>query len=122
MASVSVSDSIFIGNSASIYRRRDLQLWRGLSVSGSRIQRQQRDIWGGAIDNWTEGERKLSATVIFSGNSAERDGGAIHNIGPSCSVSVRDSEFSGNSAEYAGGAIFNDEGSGSVSDSEFQRQ
>ena len=67
---------------------------------------------GGAIHNEFDGASVTVTNSVFSGNTSDVDGGALHNEGI---ASVSDSKFENNSATNFGGAIRNERGTAQLS-------
>ncbi len=115
MGAITVSGSLFSGNSAGVGGAVDI--WGHLTVSDSEFK-DNSAARGGAIH--TSGSTLIMTDSTLSGNSASDSGGAIATFNWAGGlVSATDSVFSGNSARIRGGAIFAS-GTIRISDSEYR--
>lgn len=113
-ARVSISGSIFFGNSAdSSGGAISSRTRESLDISDSRFSGNSAD-FGGAIDNDRQANVIASS---FSANSADY-GGAIYNSMGGASIRINDSRFSENRG-FWGGALANDMGEARILGSEF---
>ncbi|MCA9967909.1 MAG: hypothetical protein KC423_26875, partial [Anaerolineales bacterium] len=112
---LTVTDSTFIGNSASdsgggIYNGTGMLIVTNSTFSGNAA-----NYLGGGISNDNGGPLTVTNTT-FSSNSANYGGGIYNNFG---TLTVTNSTFSGNVVDDSGGGIYNNFGTLTVTNSTF---